>query len=177
MDPNDISAHIEIQQVLYRYCRAIDRGDVTLLKSVYHPDATDAHGAFNGPAHEFAEIIVARMNVFQVTGQHQITNIIIELDGEAARVESYFQAFHPSVLEGGGEGLAFAVGRYLDRFERRDGAWKIADRRVVFDHARAPAKFAAWETAAQYPQGGRLELDPSHAFFGARAALGGNIQS
>lgn len=45
MTPGEISAHIEIQQVLFRYCRGVDRGDKELLRSVYHPGATDNHGS------------------------------------------------------------------------------------------------------------------------------------
>jgi len=50
----------EIEQVLAMYCRAIDRMDLELLKSVYHPDGTDDHGSFSGNAHEFAKQIIAR---------------------------------------------------------------------------------------------------------------------
>ncbi|MDB5446065.1 MAG: hypothetical protein JWQ97_1382, partial [Phenylobacterium sp.] len=35
MGLEELAAHIEIQQVLYRYCRGVDRGDVALLASVY----------------------------------------------------------------------------------------------------------------------------------------------
>ncbi len=38
----------EIHEVMMRYCRAIDRMDEELLRSVYHPDAIDNHGLFNG---------------------------------------------------------------------------------------------------------------------------------
>src|SRR5262245_17777267 len=37
-----------IQEVLARYCRGVDRADLELLRSVYHPDAIDNHGTFNG---------------------------------------------------------------------------------------------------------------------------------
>lgn len=167
MSPEDCSSHLEIQQVLYKYCRAIDRGDLALLKSVYHADARDAHGALDGPAHEFAEKMVAGMDTLGVIGQHIITNILIELDGDTAQVESYFQAHHPSATETGEIALAFALGRYLDRFERRDGVWRIADRRVIMDHSLAPASGPPWATSAHYPKGARREADPSHGFFGS----------
>ena len=48
----------KIYDVLTRYCRALDRCDVELMKSVYWEDAVDAHGIFHGNAHEFCEFIV-----------------------------------------------------------------------------------------------------------------------
>ena len=40
--------------VLTRYCRALDRADLEMMKSVYWEDAIDIHGVFEGNAHEFA---------------------------------------------------------------------------------------------------------------------------
>jgi hypothetical protein len=35
------------------------------------------------------------------------------------------------------QGTDFEVfGRYVDRFEQRDGAWRIADRKVAYDSTR-----------------------------------------
>ena len=48
----------EIYEVLVRYCQGVDRGDVELLKSVYHEDAQDDHGMFKGKGVDFAEWIV-----------------------------------------------------------------------------------------------------------------------
>ena len=46
-------AKLEIREALARYARGIDRQDVELAKSAYHPDATDEHGGpFHGNAHE-----------------------------------------------------------------------------------------------------------------------------
>ena len=73
-------------------------------------------------------------------------------------------AFHP-VPRDGGEVHALAGGRYLDRFERRDGAWKIADRRVVMDLSRASLPGEPWKLEDAFAnRGGRREADPSHGF-------------
>jgi hypothetical protein len=50
-----------IENVLGLYCRAIDRLDVELLRSVYHPDAIDDHGAMCMNAQEFAPRIVEEL--------------------------------------------------------------------------------------------------------------------
>ncbi len=53
----------------------------------------------------------------------------------------------------------------LDRFEKRDGAWKIADRRVVIDWTRASLPGEAWSLEKAFGlHGGRREQDPSHGF-------------
>jgi hypothetical protein len=172
MTLEEIAAHLQIQQVLYRYCRGIDRGDVALIASVYHPGAQDDHGPYKGPGAEFAPWIVAAMDQTGLIGQHHITNILIELEADTARVESYFLAYHPDRLAGApGEGLAFVGGRYLDRFEKRAGQWKIADRRVIYDFDRTGEKYVPWAAAATgCTRGAKRGEDPSHGFVTARAA-------
>ena len=163
MDAQAAADHIEIQQVLYRYCRAVDRGDEALLRSVYHAGAIDRHGAFQGTGEAFAAMLVSSMDRAPRVGQHHITNVLIEIDGDAADVESYFLALHPLGDPSSGDISHVPVaGRYLDRFERRDGVWKIADRTVVLDWSAAPVTWSPWSAQADYPQGGRRHEDPSH---------------
>jgi hypothetical protein len=163
MDATAAAAHIEIQQTLYRYCRAVDRGDEALLRSVYHPGAVDRHGAFQGTGEAFAAMLASSMDRAPRVGQHHITNILIELDGDTANVESYFLALHPlGDIASGEASHAPVAGRYLDRFEQRGGAWKIADRTVVLDWSATPVAWSPWAARADYPQGGRGEGDPSH---------------
>jgi hypothetical protein len=142
----------EIERVLRTYCRAIDRLDLELLKSVYHPDATDAHGSFSGNAHEFAEFIIDRMSAITTYGFHTITNSIIEVDGDRAVSEASYYGYHrvpggvKSISAYFGDTYAASAqrdntidqeheytcgGRYLDRFERREGVWRIAQRAIT----------------------------------------------
>jgi hypothetical protein len=142
----------EIQRVLGLYCRAIDRLDLELLRSVYHPDATDDHGSFSGNAHEFARQIIAGLAEVVIDGMHTVTHSVIELDGRFATAESYYQAYQlcpggyekvagffgepyarAHAQQGGIEGNHdyFCAGRYIDLFEKRDGQWKILRRRIT----------------------------------------------
>jgi hypothetical protein len=165
MDLQSVSDHIEIRDLLARYCRGIDRGDKALIASVYHDDAYDDHGTFKGSPREFAEVVVDRMDGTGVIGQHNVTNVLIELDGDRARGESYFVTWNPEADATGMGRLMLVLGRYLDTFERRDGVWKIATRQVVIDWTQPEADGSVWPRLQHFSQGGRRERDPSHGFF------------
>jgi ketosteroid isomerase-like protein len=132
----------EIYELLVRYCRAIDRCDEQLLRSVYHPDATDLHGVFDGTASDFCSWVIPALRKLKKT-THRISNVIIEVDGEIAFSEAYFVAFHRFAKEGKDYDVLVG-GRYLDRFERRNGIWKIAHRQVVFDWNRKDLSTEEW---------------------------------
>ncbi len=165
MTLDEIAVRLEIADVLYRYCRGVDRGDIALLKSVYHPDAHDNHGSFKGNGYDFADYLVPSMDRPPHVGQHHITNMLIERHGEQADVESYFIAYHPDIDADNRPVIVRVGGRYLDRFERRHGAWKIARRDVVIDWTETPSPVAQWEAQSLFLQGARRERDPSHLHF------------
>jgi hypothetical protein len=125
-------AKSEITEKIYLYGRGCDRADSDVLKAIYHPDATEEHGVFSGPARDFVGMVVEVRSTF-ASMSHHISNVIVELDGDKALAESYFLAVG---FGQAGEQAADDVmlgGRCLDRFERRDGDWRIAHRQVVFD--------------------------------------------
>ncbi|WP_162173854.1 nuclear transport factor 2 family protein [Hyphomonas johnsonii] len=154
-----LSQH-EIYEVLTRYCRGVDRGDVEVLRSVYHQDATDDHGMFKGRGVDFSEWIVDWMRDNLRACQHFIGNFRCDLQGEVALTETYCISF--SEYKDGRNSTVFS--RFIDRFERRDGVWKIADRLLVPDLSRSdPASpgFGAvqgWD----FTWGSRDSSDPSY---------------
>ncbi|MGH7986251.1 MAG: nuclear transport factor 2 family protein [Candidatus Binataceae bacterium] len=125
----------EIHEVLMRYCRGIDRCDEELLRGVYHPDATDNHGLFVGKAADFIPWALKGLKR-DLSTKHYVTNELIELRGEVAYVESYVLAVHHRTAKRGGLVDLIMAGRYIDRFAKRAGVWKIADRKVAMDWAR-----------------------------------------
>jgi SnoaL-like domain len=132
----ELSAREAIRDVLYRYARGVDRADLELLKSCYHPEAVDAHWTFIGNAHEFAEEILRPHQLGQIPlVKHFITNILIELDGDRAFVESSYICMLDLPLDEGAHSHLVSHGRYLDLFERRDGEWKILSRLLVSEGA------------------------------------------
>jgi hypothetical protein len=129
----------QIYKVLTRYCRGADRGDIDLMKSAYHPDAEEQHGPFIGLGHMFCDF-AGRFTAGQLewsgglkASSHVLSNITVEsLGEEAAKVESYF-LLSMQHEKAGAPINALMFGRYLDRFEDRDGKWLIARRSVVLD--------------------------------------------
>ena len=78
----------------------------------------------------------------------------------------YFQAFH-RVVEDGAEKDLFIAGRYVDRYERRDGVWKIAHRAFVMDWNQVAPNASEWEEgmfAELRVRGGRAPDDPFYRF-------------
>ncbi len=166
-----------IRECLYRYCRGVDRADEEALRSAYWPDARDRHGAYVGSAEGFIAQALPRLRSGGV-GIHQISNILIELHGDIAAVESSFFAVQINVKNPTQE--TFLCGRYLDRFEKRRNEWRVADRTVVYDwqEVRERAELAD-EVGKQFglrqPVGGRMPSDPLYAFLeGVRTSARSN---
>lgn len=130
-----LEAREAIRDVMYRYARGADRGDLELFKSCYWPDATDCHWFWNGNAHEFADYVIPLLREIP-NSQHSITNPIIDIDGERAFAECQWYVLHHIDF---GDDLAIdqqCEGRYLDVFERRDGVWKILHRQTALEALR-----------------------------------------
>ena len=132
-----------IREVLAAYARAIDRADGPLLKSCYHPDAIEEHGGnFTGNAHEYVDVAIPRVLKMGVM-QHLLGTSHIDLQGEQAWVETYIWTF-ARFTSGERQVDTFTGGRLIDRFERRNGQWRIAHRRTVFDWNRDTPSSEGW---------------------------------
>lgn len=119
----------EIQDVLIRYARAADLPDETLMKSVFHPGATDEHaGMFAGNMEDLIPKMMEMAKCFNIL-HHAISNIKIELDGDVADSACYVIGTMGYLINGE-QYHWLSGGRYVDRLERRNGEWRIA-RRVV----------------------------------------------
>jgi hypothetical protein len=120
-----------ITEVLHRYCFAMDRNDRELGKSVWHPDGT-AHyvDMFEGSGHDFVEFGQSGHETSFDGTSHQVTNIMIDVDGDRATSETYVTA---ACRIKGTENVYLIRGRYLDTWSRRDGEWKIDARRFETD--------------------------------------------
>ncbi len=145
----ELEARTAIEDCLKRFARAVDRQDWSLARTLYHEGAFDDHGFFKGPPDALLAHI-ATLHAHQDHSMHFNTNVLIEfLAKDRAFVETYvlvlqrYRAGAPNA-PAGSEGLRnLASARYLDRFEKRDGEWRVAHRTVVFgDLAAEPVKEA-----------------------------------
>jgi len=148
----------EIEDVLVRFCRGVDRLDAEQVRSCFHDDAVDDHGMFRGSPAEFAAYVIESASSMLAT-QHCITNVAVCLDGDVARCEAYV---HVTMRMPGRDGPSdhTILARYVDRFERRAGGpWLIAERVVVYDMTRIDPVGREWGLGAGYTVGRRDGAD------------------
>jgi ketosteroid isomerase-like protein len=152
-----------IREAMGRYCRGIDRLDIELIRSSYHEDAFDDHGPFKGTREEFIEWVVPFMRKEYTSTSHHLTSQSIEVDGDVAWVETY--AIVVQQKPAGEQTLQLvANSRYADRFEKRDGDWRIARRVVILDTVRTDtvAPWAGTSPISSMTMGSRDTSDPSY---------------
>lgn len=179
----------EIENLLTLYPRAIDRLDIDLLKSLYHPDARDDHASFKGTAQEFADHVIAYLGEMFVSTMHHVTHSNVAVRGDEAASESYYYAYHrlegdhakvmrffgktyadrcaaEGTLDNGHEFIC--GGRYVDRLSRRGGEWRIAKREITVEwkHFRPATHGDAGSDIAEIVAApGRDKDDIAYRFF------------
>lgn len=121
-----------IEETLVLYLRGCDRADISLVERAYHDDAWEDHGGtFDGPASEWVNVIRGRLPKAGLMN-HLMMNLMIELDGDKAVAEAYILT--ASRLKVDGQWFdTRTLARTVDRFEKRDGVWKIARRSMVWE--------------------------------------------
>lgn len=143
--PARVADRLAIQDLEYRWCRAVDRRDYAAIPELFHPDAYDDHGAYKGDVTGLIEWLRARHQSVMFS-MHQMTNVLVDFaDDDNALVEIYLtvvQRYAPGHAGGMAEFVRTPMGdhshvdlvsraRYVDRVQRRDGAWKVLKRTFV----------------------------------------------
>lgn len=132
-DPAD---QVAIERLLLTYARRIDAGDFAGVGALFAHGtiATEDGTALATGADAVEALYVATTRRYEDDGtphtKHVTTNAVVDVDpsGDRAECHSYFTVF---------QGLAdfplqaIISGRYVDTFERVDGAWRFAERRMV----------------------------------------------
>ena len=126
----------EIAEVLgARYGRGLDWLDEEALMDCFHEDAFVDYGFFVGNAHEWCRRVMP-IEAQSLHRFHYVFNILVEIDGDRAEAESNSLAGGRSPDGKGGFNQSFFGSRYLDKLERRDGRWKISERRTLLEFAQ-----------------------------------------
>ena len=121
------------------YCRAVDRCDFELLRSVFHPDARFDYGNFDGDVDGFLAMVAGGLACYLGT-THCVGNQLVELapDGRSAWAEHYTVATHRIAADDRKPLRDFVLSiRYVDRVECRAGDsgddWRITHRTLIRD--------------------------------------------
>ncbi len=173
----ELSDREEIRQVMYKFFRATDRRDQQLARSVFwedgHCESGDSRWMPSNLSDEFCERFGRD---FESTIYYMI-NMIFKIEGDTAFVETYAIAYH--LLSSRPEDILDVVGptrfaeldlskrhewwmglRYISRFEKRDGAWRIKIHRYISE----------WTKVEPYsgnaPGEGYLQFIPLHGLRG-----------
>lgn len=136
----------QIRDAMARYARAVDRLDPEDLRSVYHPDAEDDHADYRGDIEGLLDYIKER-TAAPPQIMHFLGQCFIEFAGETtALVETLFMTAHTlgaeaarsfgAEVDDDGTVQLNAWGRYVDRFEKRSGEWRVAKRTVIYEARR-----------------------------------------
>jgi hypothetical protein len=160
-----ILARAEIYSVIALHCRGLDRRDESLVRSAYHPDATieslgdrsteaerDARpeqGGVDRGLDRFTLHLRSLHDRFRATS-HKLGQVLIEFgtEDERSATVAYSEAYAICHYIGDrsddptprAASQDHVVGlRYVDRFERRSGSWRIAQREIRCEWIRQDA--------------------------------------
>ena len=127
-----------ISEVIYGYCRALDRMDKDAAYKTWHPDGTADYGEdiFRGTGWGFVDWVWTA-HAAMSTHSHQISNILIQVDRNRAVSEAYVTVALRTLPYGDAAEVAdiFTRGRYVDQWSYRDGRWAIDHRNYITDHS------------------------------------------
>ena len=131
-----------ITDIIAAYAHAIDRRRWGMMEHLFHEDAQFQFGTVIGDWRGFVEQARAIIDPCLAT-QHQLGQIQFGFDGDTVcHTETYMTAMHTvpadyplaEVFPDKGKTYSAVVaGRYVDRFEKRGGEWRIAQRTGLYD--------------------------------------------
>ena len=155
-----------LHELVTAYCRGVDRADAGLLGSVFHPEARVVASGKDGPAADFVAATVQQIRGME-RSFHAIANEWFQIDGDRAVGECYVIAVI-TTRSGDNSTDMLIGGRYIDRFDRRDNVWKIAERVFMRDWNMVQpttAQFSDEFYGTLKLRGGFAPDDPIYAFW------------
>jgi 3-phenylpropionate/cinnamic acid dioxygenase small subunit len=126
----ELADRVEIDQLLARYCHALDEHDWDSFRGVFTEDAIHddtVAGGFRGGVDAKIEFLQHALSKVLIS-QHIVSTTLLELDGDQAEARSVCQC--PMVLDlGEGKTHVFFQGLwYDDKLVRTPAGWRISER-------------------------------------------------
>lgn len=150
----------EILDCIVRESRGRDRHDTELTASCYWPDGGDEHGPSPMPATEYPELANKGHAAFFAANQHNLANHSCQIDGDTAYCETYVVG---GLLSLDGQTCKVAMGRYMDQLQRRNGEWRILNRRSTVEMVvEGDATWLASDAVKGFLKGTRDRTDVSY---------------
>jgi ketosteroid isomerase-like protein len=126
----EVSDRLEIQELLARYCYAVDDRDWNAYRSVFTLDAVIDDTVAGGLRAGVEEHVVFMQSALSkvLISQHAISTTALEIDGDLATSRTHCSC--PMVIdEGNGKRRVFFQGLwYRDRLVRTSDGWRLKER-------------------------------------------------
>jgi hypothetical protein len=154
---DELLSERDVRRLEPLYCRAVDRHDAELLRSLFHPDGVEQRGGPPARMWDVAGPMIQTLRSLFRSTFHSVTQATVAVAGDRATSESYYVSVvvvdggRPSLSKVFGDRFAddaeragrvdqaheiVSAGRYLSRYERRAGEWRFAHRCVVTEWNR-----------------------------------------
>ena len=124
----------EIADLIHEYCVRVDRLEPERVAELFFEDCVVDYGPSLGGPDTGREPLIKKLDAglrrYDAT-HHQVSNLQIRFDGsDRATALSYVRAWH-GVPGDRREDDFIVYGQYHDVFERREGRWGFAERRIL----------------------------------------------
>ncbi|AIO30348.1 snoaL-like domain protein [Burkholderia cenocepacia] len=130
MTAQEMLDRLAIQDLLTRYCHAVDRRDWHEFERIFAGDAMLDYAAFGGPVGRRADIAAYLKQMTSATRgtQHTISTSLVVVDGDAATARTAGQVMMVSADATGAERVCFVGLWYRDLLVRSESGWRIQSR-------------------------------------------------
>lgn len=121
---------IEIEELMHRYARMVDRRRWELMDQVFAPGATIDYKSTGGQAGPYREVLgwLDRALAPWPLNLHFISNLEVELQGDRGHSTCYFNAPMGRPESDGTQTILTNAGYYEDDLSRTPAGWRIARR-------------------------------------------------
>lgn len=129
MSIEEISDRLEIQDLLVRYCYAVDSRNFDDFVNVFTEDAVIDYSVFGGSVGNVSDTIAFLKEAMPMFAsfQHMISTSQVTVTGDTATAKTI--CHNPMVMETGEETVVFTCGLwYIDDLVRTPKGWRIAKR-------------------------------------------------